>query len=118
MVRMPARRPGGSRASTAATCMSDEVATGTPHARASSACWRARKPQLVVRPSAPSPTSSLPASTKASRSPVAPWRTTRSGDASRTTRKSTGNGQVAELPTSPGMRGNRVSSIRIPMPAP
>ena len=40
------------------------------------------------------------------------------GVAPRTTRYSTGNGQVAALPMSPGMRGNRASSIRMPSGAP
>jgi hypothetical protein len=43
---------------------------------------------------------------------------TRSAVAPRTTLKSTGNGQVAAWPMSPGIRGKQVSSIRMPMLAP
>src|SRR5579885_1801656 len=69
-------------------------------------------------PSAPSRTSSAAASRKAGSSPSARRRTTRSGEAPGTTLESTGNGQVVPLPMSPGMRGNRASSIRMPTRAP
>src|SRR5439155_10284782 len=65
---------------------------------------------------------SRPASIKLSSRPVerSPCRAvvTRSADAPRTTLNSTGNGQVAAWPMSPGMRGKRVSSIRMPTLAP
>src|SRR6056297_1506537 len=41
-------------------------------------------------------------------------RTTRSGEAPRTIRLITGKGQEAALPISPGIRGKRDSSIRMP----
>src|SRR5215472_11512625 len=65
-------------------------------------------------PLAPSRTSSSAAERKASSNPSARSHTTRRGEAPGTTLYKTGNGQVSALPISPGMRGNRVSSIRIP----
>ena len=58
------------------------------------------------------------AARKSSSSPAAAFNTTRSGLAPRTTRYSTGNGQVPALPMSPGMRGNFASSIKMPSGAP
>jgi hypothetical protein len=84
IVRTPARLPGASRLFTAATCISEEVATGTETAAASSFWNSARKPQLVVIPSTPSAASSCAAAMKVSSSPAAPCRTTRSGEAERT----------------------------------
>ena len=88
-----------------------------PHAIESRSWCSTRNPQLVVMPSAPSATSSLPAAMKSSTTPPRS-RTTRSGVAPPTTRQSIGNGQVAAWPPSPGMRGNRVSSRSIPTLAP
>ena len=115
---MPTRLPGGSVACTHGTCISDDVATGTPTAAAISRWKIDRKPQLVVMASAPRSTRSVAAATKSCNRPVAPFSTTFSGLAPRTTRKSTGNGQVVPLPMSPGMRGKRASSIRMPSGAP
>src|SRR5215469_14992383 len=69
-------------------------------------------------PSAPSRTSSSAAERNASSSPSAFSHTTRRGEAPGTTLYRTGNGHVSALPISPGMRGNRVSSIRMPTAAP
>src|SRR6516165_5306983 len=69
-------------------------------------------------PSAPSRTSSSAAARNAPSSPSAFSHTTRRGEAPGTILYSTGNGQVSALPISPGMRGNRVSSIRMPTLAP
>ncbi len=115
---IPTRLPGGSMACTQGTWISALVATGT-RTRAASSAWNSdRNPQLVVIASAPSCTSSAAAARKSSSNPVAAFSTTRSGVAPRTTRYSTGNGQVLALPMSPGMRGKRASSIRIPSGAP
>ncbi len=72
----------------------------------------------MVIASAPNDTNSAAASRKSGSSPAAPCSTTRSGLAPFTTRYSTGNGQVVAFPMSPGMRGNRASSIRMPRGAP
>jgi hypothetical protein len=86
IVRIPARLPAGSTRFAMATCISDEVTTGTGTASASSLWNSARKPQFVVIPSTPSATSARAASMKSGSVPAAPLRTTRSGVASRTTR--------------------------------
>jgi hypothetical protein len=117
-VTRPTRLPGGSSACTHGTCIIDEVATGTPSSPASSFWNRARKPQLVVIASAPWLTRSFAAAMKSGSSPRAPCSTTFSGLAPGTTRYRTGNGQVVALPMSPGIRGKRASSIRIPSGAP
>ena len=54
-VTRPTRLPGGRVACTHGTCISDEVATGTPTAAAISFWNSDRKPQLVVMASAPEP---------------------------------------------------------------
>ena len=109
---IPTRRPGGSMACTHGTWISALMAPGTRTWAASSAWNSDRKPQLVVIASAPSRTNwrRRPGSRQQPRQ-------TR-GVAPRTTRHSTGNGQVPALPISPGMRGNFASSIRIPSGAP
>jgi hypothetical protein len=85
-VTTPTRWPGGSVACTQGTCISEEVATGTPTAAASSRWNRERKPQLVVIASAPSRTRSCAAAMKSGSNPAAPLSTTRSGLAPLTTR--------------------------------
>ncbi len=63
----------------------------------------------------PSSSSSRAASVNgSSRAGSASGTAIRSGNAPRTIRYATGNGQVAACPTSPGSRGNFVSSIRMP----
>ena len=118
MVTTPTRLPGGNVACTHGTCINEDVATGTATAAASS-CWNSdRKPQLVVIASAPRRTRSRAASMKSGSSPRAPCSTTFSGLAPRTTRYSTGKGHVVPLPMSPGMRGKRASSMRMPSGTP
>ncbi|MGY3356519.1 hypothetical protein ACVWZK_003182 [Bradyrhizobium sp. GM0.4] len=78
--------PGGKVACTHGTCISDEVATGTPTAAAISFWNSERKPQLVVMASAPSRTRSFAASMKSGSRPAAPFNTTFSGEAPLTTR--------------------------------
>jgi hypothetical protein len=68
---MPTRFPGGSIACTDGTCISAEVATGTPAAAASSRWNKHRNPQLVVSASAPKRTSSCAAAMKSGSSPRA-----------------------------------------------
>ena len=117
-VMMPTRLPGGSVACTQGNCIIALVATGTRTWAAISRWKTERKPQLVVIASAPWLTRSAAAARKSSSRPAAPCSTTFSGLAPRTTRYSTGNGQVVALPMSPGMRGNFASSIRMPSGAP
>ena len=85
-VTTPTRRPGGKVACTQGTCISEEVATGTPTAAAISRWNTDRKPQLVVIASAPSRTRSCAAAMKSGSSPAAPCSTTLSGLAPPTTR--------------------------------
>ena len=118
IVRMPARRPGGRSRLTIGTCIMLEIATGTPAAAAIWSWNSDRNPQLEVMPSAPRRTSSRAASRKGSSRPAARSRTTRCGEAPATTVERTGKGQVVALPMSPGMRGKRASSIRMPTRAP
>ena len=106
-VSTPGRRSAGS-ASRA------EVHTGTGTAACSAAWKRTKKPQLVVRAAAPSATSACAAAMKGASSDTSASRTTRCGEAPATVRQRTGMRQLAAWPTSPGGRGNAVSSIRTP----
>ena len=95
-----------------------EVKSGTPTAAAISFWNKARKPQVVVMARHPAASSSCAASTKGLRRAGSCSCTTRLGEAPRTTLNRTGKSNVVALPTSPGIRGNTVSSVRMPTASP
>ena len=114
-VRMPTRRPGGSIRWTRGTSRRLEVSTGTRTDAASSAWYFTRKPQLVVTAPTPSRSSWRAPSTKAGEE-ARPRPAGRRGRGRRRARGGSGRGTgtCAAWPMSPGMRGKRVSSIRMP----
>ena len=75
----------------------------------------ARTPAMARTPAA---SSSFAASTKSGSIDSSPSSTMRFGVAPSTMRSRTGQSKVVALPMSPGMRGNLVSSHRIPIAAP
>ena len=118
-VTTPTRLPGGSIACTQGTCISDEVATGTRTAAASSA-WNSDEEAAIGGDRLGAEIHQVPRRGDEVRQQAARalQHHAFSGVAPRTTRNSTGKGQVPPLPMSPGMRGKRASSIRMPSGAP